>query len=164
MKNKILLVEDEVDTANLLKSVLEREGFSVIQAKDGRQARTLVDTTQPPSLVLLDLVLPYVSGSELLKLIRHHPDWQYTPIIVLSADSHEPDIQRALDDGATAYVTKQKGSKVLLQEVRRVMPTPVYSALAPDQTVKKETATALRKRRTSGRHRPRGSQRKKRAA
>ena len=53
MKHKVLVVEDEQDTADLLKQVLEREGFSVLQAKDGRQASALIGTVRPPSLVLL---------------------------------------------------------------------------------------------------------------
>ncbi|MDH4305786.1 MAG: response regulator [Nitrospira sp.] len=164
MNNKILLVEDEEDTASLLKNLLEREGFSVIHARDGRQATTLVDTIRPPSLILLDLVLPYVSGSELLKLIRHHPDWQHVPVIVLSADSHEPDIQRALCDGATAYVLKQKGSKVLLEEVRRIVPSSEPSTPTWSPAAKQETAMAPRTQRTRVRHRPRSSRRKHRAA
>ena len=164
MKHKVLVVEDEQDTADLLKRILEREGFSVLQAKDGRQASTLIGTVRPPSLILLDLVLPYVSGSELLKAIRKHPDWQHTPIIVVSADSHEPDIQRALSNGATAYVLKQKGSKVLLEEMNRIIPTSALSALVPRRTQIKETATASPNRRTAARQQPRSRRRRNRAA
>ena len=127
MKQKVLIVEDEQDTADLLKHVLEREGFSVLQVKDGRQATALVGTVRPPSLVLLDLVIPYVSGPEVLRMIREDPDWKQVPIIVLSADSYEPDIRRALSEGATAYVTKQKGSLGLLAAVKQTLslgPTP----------------------------------------
>lgn len=121
MKQKILVVEDEQDTADLLKHVLEREGFSVFQVKDGRQATALVGTARPPSLVLLDLVIPYVSGPEVLRMIREDPDWKQVPIIVLSADSYEPDIRRVLGEGATAYVTKQKGSLGLLEAVKHTL-------------------------------------------
>ena len=163
MKHKVLIVEDEQDTADLLKRILEREGFSVLQAKDGRQASTLIGTVRPPSLVLLDLVLPYVSGSELLKAIRTHPDWQHTPIIVLSADSHEPDIQRVLSSGATAYVLKQKGAKVLLQEMHRIIPTSEPSTVAPSRIAIKKTATAPDSRHTAVRHRPHRRRPRKRA-
>lgn len=160
-KHKVLVVEDEPDTANLLKQVLEREGFSVLQAKDGRQASSLIETARPPSLVLLDLVIPYVSGSELLKLMRNHPDWCETPVIVVSADSYEPDIQRALSQGATAYVTKQKGSSGLIEAMKRVLrPSPS----SPSQPVVKKLAKAPRKQRPSARRRPRSSHGKKRAA
>lgn len=160
MKHKILVVEDEQDTADLLKRLLEREGFSVLHAKDGRQASTLIRTDRPPSLLLLDLVIPYVSGSELLRLIRHHPDWKHTPVIVLSADSYEPDIQRALHAGATAYVTKQKGSAGLLQAVKRIL----SAKSGQDQSVPKGSVGTPRKRLESP-HRPPGKNHwKKRAS
>jgi CheY-like chemotaxis protein len=160
MNTTVLVVEDEQDTAEVLKHLLEREGFSVLHAGDGRQARTLIDTIRPPSLVLLDMVIPYVSGFELLRVIRRHPDWQLTPIIMLSADDYEPDIQQALREGATAYVTKQKGSADLLQAVKRLLPvTPPQ-----DQIVAQAGSAAPPTRRVSVRHRLRGNQRKKRAA
>lgn len=154
MKPKILVVEDEQDTAELLKHVLEREGFSVLQAKDGRQASSLIGTVRPPSLVLLDLVIPYVSGAELLKLIRDHPDWARTPVIVVSADSYQPDIQQTLSQGATAYVTKQKGSADLIQAMKRILHP---SASSPKQPIVNKLAKAVRKRPPSARRRPRGS-------
>lgn len=160
-KHKILVVEDEADTADLLKHILEREGFSVLQAKDGRQASSLIGTVRPPSLVLLDLVVPYVSGAELLKLIRDHPDWCHTPVIMVSGDSYGPDIQQALRQGATAYVTKQKGSAGLIEAMRRVLHPPASS---PTQPTLKKLPKALPKRRPSARRRPRRSHEKKRAA
>ena len=159
MKQKVLVVEDEQDTADLLKHVLEREGYSVLQVKDGRQATALVGTVRPPSLVLLDLVIPYVSGPEVLRMIREDPDWKQVPIIVLSADSYEPDIRRALSEGATAYVTKQKGSLGLLAAVKQTLslgPTPRRPA-------RKVTTTSTRKRRTSVDRQLGGRLRKKRA-
>ena len=164
MKNKILLVEDEEDTATLLKSILEREGFSVIRAKDGRQANTLVDTIRPPSLILLDLILPYISGSELLQIIRHHPDWQRTPVIIVSADSHGPDKHRALNNGATGYVLKQKGAAALLKEIREILPPLIRPASGASQPVTTEATAVPRKRRKALPPRPQSSQRRKRAA
>jgi CheY-like chemotaxis protein len=160
MKHNALLIEDEQDTADLLKHVLEREGISVFQAKDGRQAATLIRTVRPPSLVLLDLVIPYVSGTEILRIIREHPDWKQIPIIVLSADTYRPDIEKALREGATAYVTKQEGSAGLLQAVKRILPATPTQA----QPTAKATTTASRKECASVRLRPRSNQKKKRAA
>ena len=159
MKQKVLVVEDEQDTVDLLKHVLEREGFSVLQVKDGRQATALVGTIRPPSLVLLDLVIPYVSGPEVLRMIREDPDWKQVPIIVLSADSYEPDIRRALSEGATAYVTKQKGSLGLLAAVKQTLSL----GPAPRRPARKVTSTPTRKRRTSVDRQLGGRLRKKRA-
>lgn len=160
MKTTVLVVEDEQDTAELLKCVLERTGFLVTHAKDGRQATTLIETTRAPSLVLLDMVIPYVSGIELLRVIRRHPDWQGVPVIMLSADDYEPDIQQALREGATAYVTKQKGSAGLLQAVTQLLP----ATLPQDQIVPTAGSGNPRARRASVHHRLRSTQRKKRAA
>lgn len=158
MKQKVLVVEDEQDTADLLTRILEREGFSVLQVKDGRQATALVGTVRPPSLILLDLVIPYVSGPEVLRMIREDPDWKQVPIIVLSADSYEPDIRRALSEGATAYVTKQKGSLGLLEAVKQTLsPGP-----ATRRAVAKSAAATTRKRRASAGRQLGGRPRKKR--
>lgn len=160
MKHTILVVEDEQDTAELLKRILEREGFLVLQAKDGRQASALIGTVRPPSLVLLNLEVPYVRGPEVLKLLRHHPDWKNIPVIVVSADNYEPDIQQALSEGATAYVTKQKGSVGLLQAMKRILSsTPAQGRIAAN------VASAVpRKEPVSMRRRLQSNQRKKRAA
>lgn len=160
MKHTILVVEDEQDTAELLKRILEREGFLVLQAKDGRQASALIGTVRPPSLVLLNLVVPYVRGPEVLKLLRHHPDWKNIPVIVVSADNYKPDIQQALSEGATAYVTKQKGSVGLLQAMKRILSsTPAQGRIAAN------VASAVpRKGPVSMRRRLQSNQRKKRAA
>ncbi|MFZ3012267.1 MAG: response regulator [Nitrospira sp.] len=160
MSTTVLVVEDEQDTAELLKCVLERTGFLVTYAKDGRQATTLIETTCAPSLVLLDMVIPYVSGIELLRVIRRHPDWQGVPVIMLSADDYEPDIQQALREGATAYVTKQKGSAALLQAVKQLLPaTPPQ-----DQIVAHPSSAATPTQRASVRRRHQSNQRRKRAA
>ena len=164
MKHTVLVVEDEQDTADLLKCVLEREGFSVLHAGDGRQASTLIDTIRPPSLVLLDMVIPYVNGFELLGVIRHHPDWQGVPVIMLSADYYEPDIQRALREGATTYVVKQSGLQNLIQAIAHVLPSPVPAAPALDQAVVKPPSPAAHNGRASVRHQRRSGQGKRKAA
>jgi len=164
MGTKVLVVEDEQDTADLLKSILEREGFSVLHAGDGRQASALIDTIRPPSLVLLDLVIPYMNGFELLGVIRHHPDWQEVPVIMLSADYYEPDIQRALREGATSYVVKQPGLHNLTQTIVQVLPPPVPTAPASDKAVVRPLTTATRNGQVSMRHQHRNGQRKKKAA
>jgi DNA-binding response OmpR family regulator len=164
MKNTVLVVEDEQDTADLLKRILGREGFSVLHASDGRLATTLIETIRPPSLVLLDLVIPYVNGFELLGVIRRHPDWQGVPVIMLSADYYEPDIQRALREGATTYVVKQPGLHDLIQAIVQILPPPAPSAPAPDKVVITPPSPASRNGRASVRHQRRSGQGKRRAA
>jgi two-component system, OmpR family, alkaline phosphatase synthesis response regulator PhoP len=164
MKTTVLVVEDEQDTAELLKCVLEREGFLVVYAKDGRQATTLIETIRPPSLIVLDMVIPYVSGFELLRVIRRHPDWQTIPVIMLSADHYEPDIQQALREGATTYLVKQPGLHNLIQAIAQVLPPPVPAAPALDQAIIKPATPAARNGRSSVRHQRRSGQGKRKAA
>lgn len=168
MKTQILLVEDEQDTADLVKTLLEREGFSVLHASDGRQATTLIETMRAPSLILLDMVIPYANGFEVLSAIRHHPDWKIVPVLMFSADYFEPDIKRALREGATTYLVKQPGLYDLLPTIRRLVPAP---AVAPASTTPlsakvapKSSADVPRKRRAAARAQPRRRQVKSPAA
>lgn len=131
MSHTILCVEDEQDTGDLLQALLDREGYHVVRASDGRQAICLIETMLPPALILLDIVVPYVNGFELLAGLRANPDWKHIPIIMLSADSYEPDIQRALTGGATGYVVKRQGFQELLQTLNRILVPPSAAKQTP---------------------------------
>lgn len=113
-KQKILLIEDEVNIANLVKTVLEGQDYKVIVANSGMEGRSLFSSYYP-KLVILDLGLPDIDGTLLIKSIREKSD---TPIIVLSARSDEKDKIYALDLGANDYVTKPFGAGELLARVR----------------------------------------------
>jgi DNA-binding response OmpR family regulator len=90
------------------------------------------------------MVIPYVSGFELLRVIRRHPDWKTIPVIMLSADHYEPDIQQALREGATTYLVKQPGLHNLIQAIAQVLPPPVPAAPVLDQAVTKPATPAAR--------------------
>lgn len=143
----ILCVEDEEDTGNLIQAMLEREGYEVTRARDGRQAVLLFETTLPPGLILLDVVVPYVNGFELLEGLRHNPDWCHVPIAMLSADYYEPDIKRALTNGANAYVVKTPGLQDLIQTVNRLFAPPAKPAIV--ETVAEPERPAFRRRRSA---------------
>ncbi|HKN85475.1 MAG TPA: response regulator [Nitrospiraceae bacterium] len=117
----ILIVEDDEDMVTLLQFLLEREGYQAIVATEGRQARTLVETLSPPRLVLLDVMLPYHNGFELVTYIRSKELWRDVPIVMLTADSAERDIVRALDVGASDYVVKPFNPKELMARLRRFL-------------------------------------------
>jgi DNA-binding response OmpR family regulator len=89
-------------------------------AVDGRQATDFIDTLPPPALVLLDVMLPYLDGFELIKRIREHATWNQVPIIMLTAKSQEQNIVRALDYGANDYLIKPFRPEELLARIRRV--------------------------------------------
>jgi DNA-binding response OmpR family regulator len=117
----ILIVEDDEDMVTLVQFLLEREGYQAILASDGREARHLIDTLSPPRLVLLDVMLPYHNGFELVTHIRSKEPWHDVPIVMLTADSAERDIVRALDAGASDYVVKPFNPKELMARLRRFL-------------------------------------------
>ncbi len=116
-KYKILLVEDENNIQNLVKTMLEASDYKVILAQTCASALTMF-TSYLPDLIILDLGLPDKDGMELLKKVR---ETSLTPIIILSARSEEKDKVYALDMGANDYVTKPFGSAELLARVRSTL-------------------------------------------
>jgi CheY-like chemotaxis protein len=128
MKKSILVVEDEDDSADLLRRMLERQGYSVVLAKDGRQVLDMIEIIRPTALILLDMVIPYVNGIELLRVIRRHTDWKQVPIVAVSANSYPPDIQRALDEGATIYHPKSNSHGTLLKSIQTLLGSAVETS------------------------------------
>ena len=116
-----LVVEDNEHTAYLLDFMLRRAGYDVSCAANGRDALALIERLSPVDVVLLDLMLPYVSGFQLIGEIRENPEWRHVPIVVLSAKVLEQDVVRALDLGANDYVTKPYRPQELLARLRRVV-------------------------------------------
>lgn len=118
----ILLVEDDKAIASLLRFILEREGYAVVHATDGREAQRLIDElTPPPALALLDIMLPHVDGFELIARIRARADWQQVPVVMLTAKGAAKDITRALDSGADDYVLKPFQPDELKARLRRLL-------------------------------------------
>jgi two-component system response regulator RegX3 len=113
----ILVVEDEESFRDALQYMLTREGFDVVIAPNGAEGIKLFDTKNP-DLVLLDLMLPEVSGTEVCKYIRTKSS---TPIIMLTAKDTEIDKVVGLELGADDYVTKPFSTRELLARIRAVM-------------------------------------------
>jgi two-component system, OmpR family, phosphate regulon response regulator PhoB len=120
MNPTVLVVEDESALVTLLRYNLEREGFRVAEAKDGEEA-LLVAREQKPDLVLLDWMLPLLSGLEVCRQLRRMPETRGTPIIMLTARGEEGDKLRGLDSGADDYVTKPFSPSELIARIRAVM-------------------------------------------
>lgn len=125
MDTTILMVEDEEDIAFLLRFILERSGYQVEHAEDGRQALERIafgsGSSQVPDLVLLDIMLPYHDGLEVLARLRAQPAWGAVPVLMLTAKAREADIVRALELGADDYVTKPFQPDELLARLRRFL-------------------------------------------
>lgn len=124
----ILVVEDHEDTFTILRFLLERGGYAVRHAADGRQAQELVSTIAPTVLVVLDVMLPFLSGLQLIGFIRKQPQWRSVPILMLTSDATERDVVLALDEGANDYVTKPFNPKELLARVHRLAGRPTALA------------------------------------
>jgi DNA-binding response OmpR family regulator len=116
-----LVVEDGDQSSFLLRSILERDGYTVELARDGRQAQRLIGEMEPPALVMLDVMLPYVDGFQLLGLMREKPAWKNVPILMLTGKSQEKDIVRALDAGANDYVVKPFKLDELRARIKRLV-------------------------------------------
>jgi len=117
----VLLVEDNEHTAYMLEFILKRSGYNVRVAADGRAARKLIKEGPPADVVLLDLMLPYVSGEDLITLMREQGDWRFVPILVLSGRLLEQDIVKALSLGANDYLTKPFRPPELLARLKRMI-------------------------------------------
>ena len=122
-KPAILIVEDEGEMAALLSFLLKREGYEVVHAADGRLAKTMIDEMPPPKLVLLDVMLPYMSGLQLVTYIRSKSEWRDVPIVMLTADSAEQDVVRALGAGAFDYILKPFNPRELIARLHRFLKT-----------------------------------------
>lgn len=118
---RLLVVEDDADISFVIKFMLEREGFAVEVANDGREAEARIAAGDPPALAVLDVMLPFMDGFQLLKKIRATAAWSAVPVIMLTAKSQEGDIVRALDAGASDYVVKPFQPEELLARVRRLV-------------------------------------------
>ncbi len=116
----VLVVEDESALVTLLRYNLEREGFRVAEARDGEEA-LLVAREQKPDFVLLDWMLPLLSGLEVCRQMRRMPEMRQVPIIMLTARGEEGDKLRGLDSGADDYVTKPFSPTELIARIRAVM-------------------------------------------
>jgi two-component system phosphate regulon response regulator PhoB len=120
MSAHILIVEDEAALVELLRYNLEKEGYRVSVAVDGEEGLTAVEEAKP-DLIILDWMLPLVSGLEVCRQIRRKGATRSTPIIMLTARSEETDRVRGLEIGADDYITKPFSPSELMARVRAVL-------------------------------------------
>jgi len=120
MRPSVLVVEDEPALSTLLRYNLEKEGFAVSEARDGEEALLQLKESKPDA-VLLDWMLPRISGLELCRQIRRAPAWRDLPVIMLTARGEEGDRVRGLDSGADDYVVKPFSTGELIARLRAVI-------------------------------------------
>ncbi len=116
MPARILIVEDTDDNMELFQDVMAMGGYTVLSAVDGLTAVHLA-TSQRPDLILMDILLPDISGHEATRRIRAAPATSRIPIIALTAHAWPADREQALAAGCSAYLAKPVSPRVLLQTV-----------------------------------------------
>lgn len=105
MKPKVLLVDDEDFFRTIIAHGFEREGFTVITADNGSDGLSLAEK-EKPDLAILDIVMPGLHGFEVCRKIRENPSLSKTIVIMMSAKSYKPDIEKAKELGAAEYIVK----------------------------------------------------------
>ncbi len=119
-KPTILVVEDEAALMALLRYNLERQGFNVEEASDGQEALLRIAEAKP-DLVLLDWMLPAMSGIEVCRQIRRRPATRDLPVIMVTARTEDQDAVRALDTGADDYIAKPFAVEALMARIRALL-------------------------------------------
>src|SRR5262245_22545474 len=120
MPGRVLVVEDAPDISGLLTFHLEREGYQVVQSRNGLDARQQV-RARAPDLVLLDLMLPGIDGLEVCRRLRQDPATRGLPVVMLTAKGEEVDRVLGLELGADDYIVKPFSPKEVVARVRAVL-------------------------------------------
>jgi len=120
LPKKIIIVEDQPDVADLLEEMLGIDGYLVTKIHSSTGALSVIQA-EKPDVVLLDIMMPDISGLEVLRFMRREPDMQGTPVVIVSARTLPEDIRTGLDAGATAYLTKPVDVNKLRETVARVI-------------------------------------------
>ncbi|MDP2886716.1 MAG: response regulator [Ignavibacteria bacterium] len=120
MKPRVLIVDDEEFLRKMIVMGFERDGFTVFQADNGEDAVKIAGQ-ELPELILLDLVMPRLLGFEVCQILRNDQRFSKTAIIIMSAKSYKPDIDKAAELGADAYVVKPFEMAEMLKTARENM-------------------------------------------
>lgn len=116
MAKRVLIVDDEPNIVTALEFLLEKRGYEVTVAVNGEEALAQVETFKP-DLVLLDVMMPKVSGYEVCQRLRSDPRWQGIKIVMLSAKGREVEVSKGMSLGADLYVTKPFSSAELVATI-----------------------------------------------
>ena len=133
MTNRILVIEDEVDLVQVLKYQLAKEGFEVTTAYNGTDGLRMVSTQPGPDVILLDLMLPDMSGKDICRTIKNNPDSAHIPVIMVTARGEEIDRVIGFELGADDYVVKPFSTRELILRIRAILRT-TEKAKRPDVT------------------------------
>ncbi|MBI2842565.1 MAG: response regulator [Armatimonadetes bacterium] len=119
MPKKILAVDDEKHIVRLVQVNLERQGYEVVTANDGKEALQKVEEERP-DLVVLDVMMPYMDGFEVLQNLRRNASTREIPVIMLTAKAQDADVFRGWQSGVDCYLTKPFNPMELISFVKRI--------------------------------------------
>ena len=124
MTGPVLIIEDEPDIAEVLRYSLEKAGFNTRTASTGAEGlNASLDRTNPPSLILLDLLLPGMNGLEICRRLRNEPATHRTPIVIISAKVLPADINTSLELGVNDFFVKPFSVREVIGQVRSLLLT-----------------------------------------
>jgi len=119
MPLKVLVCDDERHIVRLIQVNLERQGYNVVTAFDGKEGLEKI-RSERPNLVVLDVMMPYMDGFEVLKTIRREPETENLPVIMLTAKAQDKDVFEGYHYGADMYLTKPFNPMELVTFVKRI--------------------------------------------
>lgn len=122
MATRILITEDEPNIVESLTFILNRAGYDVSSVADGEAAMHRL-RSNPPDIMVLDVMLPKLNGFEVLKLVKSDPLLKSLPVVILTAKGQTHDRQLAEEIGADAFVTKPFSNRDLIDQIRKLCPT-----------------------------------------
>lgn len=125
MAVKILVIDDEALTRRLLHHCLTRAGYDVIEAENGQDALTKLESTHP-DFIISDVLMPVMNGFETVKAIREMPEFVHTPVIFLSSKADTDAEHRGLESGAQKYLFKPFGVPDLLANIEELLPVTKF--------------------------------------
>ncbi len=120
MTKKVLIVDDEPNIVTALEFLLQKSGYEVMAAQNGDEALKRVESFAP-DLVLLDVMMPRISGYEVCRRMRERPDWKHIKIIMLSAKGREAEVSKGVSLGADLYVTKPFSNNELVGKIGELL-------------------------------------------
>ncbi|MEW6239017.1 MAG: response regulator [Candidatus Omnitrophota bacterium] len=121
MPKKILIVEDHIDSREILVDQLEFSGYTVLEAGDGENGERIA-MEETPDLIILDLSLPGKSGLDVVHSLRQRESSRHIPIIALTAHAKPEDEQKALEAGCISYIAKPVKPKEVLLQIEKILP------------------------------------------
>jgi DNA-binding response OmpR family regulator len=120
MAKKVLIVDDELNIVTALEFLLQKSGYEVMAAQNGDEALERVESFAP-DLVLLDVMIPRISGYEVCRRMRERPDWKHIKIVMLSAKGREAEVSKGVSLGADLYVTKPFSNRELVGKIGELL-------------------------------------------